>query len=81
MEEEGCRKQNHDEMTNQKRNEFSKRFGVATILIFRKLWKTIKIRQAREKLDFGSGSQLHVGKVLAVYNAYPRAILLIKHAS
>jgi len=45
-----------------------------------KLWKTIKIRQVCEKLDFGSGSRLRVGKVLAPYNARPRAVPLIKYA-
>jgi len=42
-----------------------------------KLWKTIKIRQVCEKLDFGSGSRLRVGKVLAPYNARQRAVPLI----
>jgi len=35
-----------------KENVFKKRFGVATIVISEKLWKTIKIKQACEKLDF-----------------------------
>jgi len=35
-----------------KENEFRKRFGVATIVISGKLWKTIKINQVCEKPDF-----------------------------
>jgi len=45
-----------------------------------KLWKTIKIRQVYENLDFGFGSQFWVGKVLASYNACPRTVPLIKNA-
>jgi len=44
------------------------------------LWKTIKIRQVSGKPDFGSGSRLRVGKVLAPYSARPRAVPLIKNA-
>jgi len=43
-----------------------------------KLWKTIKTKQVCEKPDFGSGSRLRVGKVLAPYRARPRAVPLIK---
>jgi len=35
-----------------KENGFEKRFGVATIVISGKLWKTIKIKQVYEKQDF-----------------------------
>ena len=45
-----------------------------------KLWKTIKIKQVCEKSDFGSGSRLRVGKVLASYRARSRAVPLIKNA-
>jgi len=45
-----------------------------------KLWKTIKIKQVCEKPDFGSGSRLRVGKVLAPYRARSRAVPLIKNA-
>jgi len=45
-----------------------------------KLWKTIKIKQVCEKLDFGFGSRLRVGKVLAPYRARLRAVPLIKNA-
>ena len=46
-----------------------------------KLWKTIKIKQVCEKKpNFGSGSRLRVGKVLAPYRARPRAVPLIKNA-
>jgi len=34
-----------------------------------------------ENQIFGSGSRLRAGKVLAPYNARPRAAPLIKHAS
>jgi len=39
----------------------------------------MKIRQVCKKLDFGSGSQLRVGKVLTPYNAHPKAVPLIKN--
>ena len=45
-----------------------------------KLWKTIKIKQVCKKPDFGSGSRLRVGKVLAPYRARLRAVPLIKNA-
>jgi len=64
----------------EKKNGFKKRFGVATIVIFGKLWKTIKIKQVCEKPDFRFGSWLRVGKVLAPYSARPRAVPLIKNA-
>ena len=68
------------ERRTEKKNGFKKRFGVATIVIFGKLWKTIKIKQVCEKPDFRSGSRLRVGKVLAPYSARPRAVPLIKKA-
>jgi len=33
-----------------------------------------------EKLEFGCGSRLRVGKVLASHNARPKTVPLIKHA-
>jgi len=64
----------------EKENGFKKDLGVATIVIFGKLWKTIKIRQVCEKPYFGFGSRLRIGKVLAPYRARPRAVPLIKNA-
>jgi len=42
--------------------------------------ENLKIKQVYEKPDFGSGSWLRVGKVLAPYRARPRAVPLIKNA-
>jgi len=38
-----------------------------------------KARSAK-KLEFGSGSRLRVGKVLAPHNTRPKTVPLIKHA-
>jgi len=46
----------------------------------RKLWKTIKKSKVCEKPDFGSGSRLRMGKVLAPHNIHPKTIPLIKCA-
>jgi len=37
-----------------------------------------KDKTSCKKTDFGSGSRLRVGKVLAPYNAHPSAVPLIK---
>jgi len=47
---------------------------------YRKLWKTIKKSMLCEKPEFGSGSRLHVGKVLAPHNIRPKTVPLIKCA-
>ena len=47
---------------------------------YRKLWKTIKKNKVCEKPDFGSGSRLRVGKVLAPHNVRPKTVPLIKCA-
>ena len=63
-----------------KENRFEKKTWSRHHSYSGKLWKTIKIRQVCEKLDFGSGSRLRVGKVLAPYRVRPRAVPLIKNA-
>jgi len=47
---------------------------------YRKLWKTIKKSKVCKKPDFGSGSWLRVGKVLAPHNVRPKTVPLIKCA-
>jgi len=42
--------------------------------------ETIKKSKVCEKLDFGSGSRLRVGKVLAPHNVRPKTVPLIKCA-
>ncbi|WVZ13526.1 hypothetical protein V8G54_011092 [Vigna mungo] len=66
---------NRDGTTIQKEKTFGKRvFGVTTIVYSGKLWKNHKtIRHGLRKPDFRSGSRLRVGKVLAPYNACPKA--------
>jgi len=49
------------ERRTKKENEFEKRFGVTTIVISGKLWKTIKIKVC-EKPNFWVGSRLCVAK-------------------
>jgi len=61
-------------------NNLKKNRGVATVVYYGKLWKTIKKSKVCEKLEFGSGSRLRVGKVLAPHNARPKTIPLIKCA-
>jgi len=63
-----------------KKKQILKKIGVATIVIFGKLWKTIKIKQVCEKTYFGSRNQSRVGKVLAPYNARLETVSLIKNA-
>jgi len=64
-----------------KKNRFEKRFGSRHHSYSRKLWKTIMIRQVCEKPDFGFGSRLRVGKVLAHYLTRLRTVPLIKNES
>jgi len=72
-----CRNRNRDGTTNQKRKRVWKEIWSRHHSYSGKLWKTMKIRQVCEKLDFGSRSRLRV-EVLARYCARPRAIPLIK---
>ncbi|WVZ14517.1 hypothetical protein V8G54_012083 [Vigna mungo] len=66
-----------------KKKRFLKRvFGVATIVYSGKLRKNHKkIRQGPRKPKIGFGSRLRVAKVLAPYNACPKAVPLIKYAN
>jgi len=64
-----------------KNNKFVKKgFWSRHHSYYRKLWKTIKKSKVCEKLDFGSGSRLRVGKVLAPHNVRPKTVPLIKYA-
>ena len=64
-------------------NKFEKRdFGVATIVYSGKLRKNHKmIRHSQFEPDSWFGSRLRVGKVLAPYNACPKAVPLTKCAN
>jgi len=75
-----CRNRNRDGKANRKRKRVLKEIWSRHHSYSGKLWKTIKIKRVCEKPDFGSGSRLRVGKVLAPYRARPRAVLLTKNA-
>jgi len=53
--------------------------GVVTIVYFGKSWKTIKIRQVYKKWILSSRVDYAVGKVLASYNACPKAVPLTRY--
>jgi len=56
-------------------------FGVATIVYSRKLQKNKKDKTiSAKKPHFGSGSRLHVGKVLVPHSVRPIMIPLVKGA-
>jgi len=75
-----CRNRHRDGKANRKNKTGLKEIWSRHHSYSGKLWKTIKIRQVCGKPNFGSGSRLRVGKVLAPYSVRPRAVPLIKNA-
>jgi len=60
--------------------KFEKEFWSRHHNYYRKLWKTIKKSKVCEKPNFGFGSRIRVGKVLAPHNAHHKTVPLIKCA-
>jgi len=75
-----CRNRNRDGTTNQKLKICKNRVWSRHHSYYRKLWKIIKKSKVCKKPEFGSGSRLRVGKVLAPHNARPKTVPLIKCA-